>query len=378
MRSLLQFPASAVRATRPDGLQNAILLHRMLFAGGLAGLLLAAINFSGGDAQEGTAFILLTGACLAGLYLNALGRYRLSALLLCGATLAVIDYVLFDAAGLRDSGVAAFPIFILCTAFLFDRQGVWWGTLLSLASVAGLYVLQVAGWYHPSSPARPLTLLVLSIIFAIFGLVAAGVRSAWDAHLNLLRESYDLTLQGWSKALEYRDGETEGHCQRVAKLCVDLARRLGHPEAEIADMQRGAYLHDIGKMAIPDRVLYKPGPLDAEERALMQQHTILAERMLADIPFLRPALIIPTAHHEYWDGSGYPRGLRGEAIPAAARIFTVIDHWDALLSDRPYRKAWELERVVAYLRDNSGKLYDPRVVAAFLDMVQDGRAAPAR
>src|SRR5579859_1909809 len=373
MRAPRWIPVSPALIGRPDEVQYAILLHRMLFAGVLAGVLLALNNLALHDVRETTAFMLLTAACVAGLYLNSGGHYAAAARLLCGATLLIIDFILFDASGLHDTGVAAFPIFILCAAFLFDRRGVWWATALALLSVAGLYLLQVGGYDHPSNPARPLTVLVLSIILLLFGMVAGGVRYAWDRHLSLLDETYDLTLRGWARALEYRDGETEGHSQRVTRLCVDLARRLGQSEAEIVNIQRGAYLHDIGKMAIPDRVLYKPGPLDPEERAIMQRHPVLALQMLADIHFLRPALTIPRAHHEYWDGSGYPEGLRGEAIPMAARIFTVVDHWDALLSDRPYRKAWDMERVATYLRDNSGKLYDPRVVIAFLDMVQPGR-----
>jgi len=122
-------------------------------------------------------------------------------------------------------------------------------------------------------------------------------------------------------------------------------------------------------MAIPDRVLYKPGALDDDERAIMRQHPLRAVRMLSGIPYLRSALVIPIAHHEYWDGSGYPEGLRGDAIPLAARIFTVVDHWDALRSDRPYRKAWERTKTIDYLRDNSGKVYDPRIVAEFLEMI---------
>jgi len=352
--------------------QNASLLYWMLAAGMLAALLLGVVNWVEADQRELIAFLLFGAACLVGLYLNGAGRYVLGAALFCAAVLAIIDFILFDAGGLHDTGAAAFLVFILCTTLLLDRRALWLATALALASVLALYLLQQAGFYHPTVLATPRTVVILSILILIFSLVMASVRNAWDTHLRLLAESYDLTLQGWSKALEYRDGETEGHSQRVTRLAVDLARRLGRGEDEIAIIRRGAYLHDIGKMAIPDRVLYKPGPLDAGERAIMEQHPLLAARMLAGIAYLRSALVIPLSHHEYWDGSGYPEGLRGDAIPMAARIFTVVDHWDALRSDRPYRKAWDAPKTIAYLRDNAGKLYDPRVVAEFLEMIGTG------
>jgi putative nucleotidyltransferase with HDIG domain len=306
------------------------------------------------DQREELAFGVLGGVCLVGLYLNGTGRFEPAAWLFCGAVLAIVDYILFDAGGLHDTGAAAFLIFILCGTLLLGRRALWLTTALALASVLALYLLQLAGAYRPLVPATPRTVVILSILILIFSGLMAAVRNAWDTHLRRLSESYELTLQGWSKALEYRDGETEGHSQRVTQLCVDLARRLGRPADEIAVIQRGALLHDIGKMAIPDRVLYKPGPLDDEERAIMQQHPLLALRMLDGIP--------------------YPYGLRGEAIPMAARIFTVVDHWDALRSDRPYRKAWEASRTMTYLRENAGKLYDPRIVAAFLEMIALGNA----
>lgn len=180
--------------------------------------------------------------------------------------------------------------------------------------------------------------------------------------------AYDVTLQGWSKALELRDQETLGHTERVVELTVRLCRAAGIPEADLLHVRRGALLHDIGKMGIPDGILLKPGPLNPDEWAVMKRHVDYARELLAPIDFLRPALAIPCGHHERWDGSGYPLGLRGEAIPLAARAFAVVDIWDALCFDRPYRLAWPPEKVTAYLREEAGRLLDPHLVELFLSL----------
>ncbi|MBC8496070.1 MAG: HD domain-containing protein, partial [Chloroflexi bacterium] len=185
-----------------------------------------------------------------------------------------------------------------------------------------------------------------------------------------LRLAYDTTLEGWARALEMRDMETEGHSRRVTQLAVKLAASLGMDEKSLVHVQRGALLHDIGKMGIPDAILQKPGPLTDEEWEIMRQHPVYAYEWLSPIDYLRRALDIPYCHHEKWDGSGYPRDLLGEQIPLPARIFAVIDVWDALLSDRPYREAWKKEKVIAYIREQSGKHFDPRVVEAFLKIIE--------
>ncbi|MDF2441153.1 MAG: hypothetical protein JWN98_2137 [Abditibacteriota bacterium] len=180
-----------------------------------------------------------------------------------------------------------------------------------------------------------------------------------------LQVAYDTTLEGWSRALDLRDKETEGHTQRVTKYTLHLARACGISESELLHVQRGALLHDIGKMGIPDNILLKPGPLNDEEWVIMKKHPRLALELLSPIPYLRPALEIPYCHHEKWDGSGYPRGLKGEEIPLAARIFAVIDVWDALRSDRPYRAGWPVEKALQHIRDSSGTHFDPQIVQAF-------------
>jgi PAS domain S-box-containing protein len=180
--------------------------------------------------------------------------------------------------------------------------------------------------------------------------------------------AYDVTLEGWSRALDLRDEETEGHTRRVTEMTMRLAKYMDMNDAELLHVHRGALLHDIGKMGIPDSILLKPGPLTAEEWEIMRKHPTYAFELLSPISFLKPALDIPYCHHEKWDGTGYPRGLKGEQIPLAARIFAVVDVWDALRSDRPYRRAWHETRVRRHIRSLSGTHFDPRVVEAFLEI----------
>lgn len=182
--------------------------------------------------------------------------------------------------------------------------------------------------------------------------------------------AYDATIEGWSHALDLRDRETEGHSERVTETTLRLARGMHIEDEELVQMRRGALLHDIGKMGIPDNILLKPGPLTDEEWKIMRMHPVHAYELLGGIAYLHGALDIPYSHHEKWDGSGYPRGLKGDQIPLAARIFAVVDVWDALRSDRPYRKGWSDERVREYLAEQSGTDFDPKVVDAFLLMEQ--------
>jgi putative nucleotidyltransferase with HDIG domain len=181
-----------------------------------------------------------------------------------------------------------------------------------------------------------------------------------------LELAYDATIEGWSHALDLRDKETEGHTQRVTRMTVDLARTFGLSEHDLVNVRWGALLHDIGKMGVPDGILLKPGALTDEEWVVMRKHPGLAYEMLSPIRYLHGALDIPYCHHEWWDGSGYPRGLKGDEIPLAARIFAVVDVWDALISDRPYRLAWAEGKALEHIQKGSGTHFDPHVVIKFL------------
>ncbi|WP_171267051.1 HD domain-containing phosphohydrolase [Oceanidesulfovibrio marinus] len=187
-----------------------------------------------------------------------------------------------------------------------------------------------------------------------------------EAHGELM-EAYRHTIEGWARALELKDKETEGHSRRVVNMTLELARALGIEGEELTHIEHGAILHDIGKMGVPDDILLKPGKLNDEEWMTMRRHPEYAHEWLSAVPYLQPAMTIPYCHHERWDGKGYPQGLSGEDIPFAARIFAVVDVWDALISDRPYRQAWPTEKATAYIREQSGKQFDPRVVEAFFE-----------
>jgi putative nucleotidyltransferase with HDIG domain len=184
-----------------------------------------------------------------------------------------------------------------------------------------------------------------------------------------LSMAYDATIAGWSQAMDLRDKETEGHTQRVTELTLKLAETMGIGEEKLIHIRRGALLHDVGKLGVPDHILLNPGPLTDEEWVIMRKHATYAYNMLQPISYLRPALDIPFYHHEKWDGSGYPRGLKGEQIPLAARLFAVVDVWDALRSDRPYRASWSVEKTRAYILEQSGTHFDPGVVEIFLGLI---------
>ncbi len=195
-------------------------------------------------------------------------------------------------------------------------------------------------------------------------------RNNTEEEHKKLQLAYDATIEGWSHAMDLRDKETEGHTQRVTELTLKMALALHVGEENLAHIRRGALLHDIGKLGVPDAILLKEGKLTDEEWVIMRKHPTYACEMLSQIEYLRPALDIPYCHHEKWDGTGYPRGLKGEEIPLAARMFAVVDVWDAVTSDRPYRPAWTKEQALTYIIEHSGTHFDPEIVQVFLKVIK--------
>ena len=233
----------------------------------------------------------------------------------------------------------------------------------------GVVIVGSTGEVHPFSDHELELARTLSFQIALAVANARLFQSVEHANEEL-RRAYDATLEGWARALELRDEDTEGHTRRVTALVMRLAIRMGLPEASLEHIRRGALLHDIGKMGIPDRILRRPDRLSEADQATMRQHPELAHRVLQEIEYLRPALDIPYYHHEKWDGSGYPQGLKGTEIPLAARLFAVVDVFDALVSDRAYRRGSSTAEALEYIRTQSGAHFDPRVADAFIEMMQ--------
>jgi len=345
----------------------------------IASFVLGLLNITFRTWESVFALFSLTLICIPLLWLNAKGHNILSALILSLLVLMVININIFDGDGIRDSGILGYPIFIIIGTLFFGKRASPFFALSAILSLVVLIYLEIHGHVYPTiGPTR------FDILIPIVILLVAAAALTWVVVENMennlerakeseteLRKNYDLTLEAWAKVLEYRDRETEGHSRRLVELSTRLARVLGSSEEEIVTLRRGALLHDIGKLAVPDEILLKPGPLNQEERKLLEQHPIYAKQMLSHISFLQPAIAVAYGHHEHWDGLGYPEGLKGEQIPLPARIFAIVDQWDALTSNRPYRKAWAREDVIAYLKDNKGKIYDPRIVDAFLTVIPE-------
>jgi HD-GYP domain-containing protein (c-di-GMP phosphodiesterase class II) len=339
-----------------------------VFMGGLVNMISSYLN---GWITETVILSVLTLVCLVGFYLNYTNRYSIAARIFSVSFYIVISLLLYQGAGLYDETILAFPVFMICAAFLFGIRGLFMAMTASVLAVVTIYLLQIAGLFESTFHASLRRVVIVSLLFAVTAMVIWIVRKTWEMNLRLLKESYDLTLRGWARALELRDGETAGHSQRVTQLSVKVGRALGLEAEDLRNMRLGSYLHDIGKMAIPDLILLKPGPLTDEEWEVMKQHPVRAREFIAEIPFLQGAIPITYSHHERWDGTGYPEGLQGENIPYLARIFAVVDNWDALTSDRPYRKAWSTEMTIAFLKENAGKMFDPKVVDVFLSIVSE-------
>jgi len=256
---------------------------------------------------------------------------------------------------------------------IVDSRGlvsVLYFPLILKDNVIGIFILGA------SNEVRQLTVSEIDLSHILSFQVSLAIANAQlykkaQEAITGITQAYDATLEGWSRVLDMRDHGTDEHTHRVTDLTVALASRMGIPDSQLADIRRGALLHDIGKIGIPDSILQKPGELDESERAIMQTHPEKALQILMQIDYLLPAIDIPYCHHEKWDGTGYPRKLKGEEIPLVARIFAVVDVYDALTSDRPYRKAWRKERAIEYIQQQSGQHFFPDAVDAFTKIVAE-------
>lgn len=338
----------------------------------VGGITLGVFNFGMGWPKEGISILLGAAACGAGLVWLRRGRIELAAAILCASLYWMIMTAAYHGVGIYDAAVFAFPLLIIVATFVLGkRRGLLPATILSVLSVFALSGLQSLGLIEVASPVSWVRSAVAAIIFVSIAWTLRIVRHSWEGNLSELVNSYDNTLRGWAHLLEARGWDVEGHSRRVTELSLALARELRCSPEEMEALERGAYLHDVGKMAIPDAVLLKPAALTAEERSVIETHPQVARDIIADIPFLKAAVCVPYSHHERWDGAGYPQGLKAGEIPRIARIFTVADQFDALSSDRPYRKAWPADEVRTYVQENSGIIYDPQVVDALIRLLDE-------
>ncbi len=310
-------------------------------------------------------------------------RLRGSVLLVAGYAMAVNSFVPF---GLEGSGRSYLIVLPMMAFILVGVRAGWVATGASTLTYAVFSVFAYSGmlaqWLDPAynrldmamwaTTGLTTVMLLVTIVvlfMSMYRFLLAALKAERAASAELL-QTYDATLEGWAHALELRDLETAGHCRRVSDVATRLAGMTGIPESGLHDLYRGSLLHDVGKIGVPDRILLKPGKLTEDELKRMQAHTTYAYELLVHIPFLLKALDIPYCHHERWDGTGYPRGLKGDQIPMLARIFSVVDVYDALTSERCYRPAWPRERALEYIQLRSGSEFDPCVVEAFLDMAR--------
>ena len=289
----------------------------------------------------------------------------------------------WDVRGNKDLGVLG--VSLSQNAVVQASANSRWQIFLLVASANFLIIL--VGINLANMITRPLLQLVQASVKVSEGDLGVQVNSQTNDEISILTESfntmvanlnqsqkdlinaYDSTLEGWAKALELRDKETEGHSERVTSLTIKFAEAVGIQGEVLVNIRRGSLLHDIGKMGVPDAILHKNGPLDQEERRIIQQHPQSAYNMLKHIDYLQDALEIPYCHHEKWDGSGYPRGLKGEEIPLSARMFAIVDVYDALTSDRPYRKAMGVDETIVYLKSECGTHFDPNILDTFLNIL---------
>jgi HD-GYP domain-containing protein (c-di-GMP phosphodiesterase class II) len=360
------------------GIERKQTITRTIWVTVAACLVFGALNINMSSLLSAGVIFLAAGISLCALVVNYRNHQLLASIMVCVSVLITITFSVCDGDGLLDPGIVGYPLFILLGTLLLNKRFTIWLTLASILSLGLVAFLQVGGHLHLTiHENRADNFLPISVFLVAGAVVVWVILDRMESNIEKirasesdLRKSYGLTIQVLSKTLDMRDASTGNHTHRVVELTEQLARAMGMDEPALSFMRYGAFLHDIGKMGVPDEILLKPGPLNDAEWQVMRTHPLKAEEMLKDIPYLQSALDIPRYHHERWDGNGYPYRVKGEKIPLPARVFSVVDVWDALTNVRPYRDAWPDEKALAYIAEEAGKQFDPQVVQVFLKMMK--------
>lgn len=377
--------------TNQDNLFSALI--NLIILMGFLGLIALVILRGIGSSIFLVAGVFVTIMILARVGIQR-GKSQIVSLLFLGFTWTTFTtMIIFLENGLRAPVYVAIQLFLVVYAgLLHGRKAVIAISALSIGVSGIVAFMESQGIFltEPKIPDVLFSLIDLSVFILAVGFLITRTLENLQLSISMYREeskiryeseqkvkhlnqelevAYETTLEGWARALELRDKETEGHSRRVTDLTIKIAKKFDFDDNAIRYVYYGALLHDIGKMGIPDEILNKPGALTPEEREIISKHPQYAFEMLKDIKYLRPAISIPYSHHENWDGTGYPQGIQGEEIPLSARIFSVVDNWDALTSHRPYRAAWPKDRTIDYLKEQSGKKFDPRVVDVFINEI---------
>jgi putative nucleotidyltransferase with HDIG domain len=313
-------------------------------------------------------------------YLYRKGLYRLTGLILFLAVSGILTLNVSFGNAIFDEAMIAYPLIIVFSGLLFGKRSLIWVTAATIAQIGLVFFLAQVGVVKPfegALPVRAEETITTCIILLTTGLILWVVINIIENTVNQIQKSeneleitYDLTLKAWAKALELRHREIPGHSQRVTSTAVELAKHLGYDPLQVKNIYHGALLHDVGKMGIPEQILLKPGRLNKREWEFVRAHPLLAAEILKDIPYLEGALEIVRYHHERYDGQGYPYQLKGEQIPEAAQLFSIIDSWDILSSDRPYSPALDQIEVIRFLKGESGKSFHPDLLDEFLGFLE--------
>jgi len=358
------------------------ILKSLLLISLFSSLAVSFLYWLGNGIQE-TSLSLLGLAIVSGFLILVMnwGYTQIAGLVLYLVVSIVLTLNISIGHAIFDEAMLAYPLLIVFSGLLFGKRSGVVVTGITAAQVALIYILAQSGHIQPFGGAVEVnleetittTLILLStglVTWVVIDIIETAVGKIYQSEQDL-ENAFELTLGAWAKALEIRRREDPGHCERVVDLTTEFAIYYGLDSDTVKQIRNGAYLHDIGKMGIPEHILLKSGMLDEEEKSLIKKHTLLGQEIVKDIDHLEGAAEVVVSHHERYDGAGYPLGLKWTQIPILAQIFAIVDCWDVLQTERPCRPSWEMSEIWSYIKDQSGGKFQPSVVDAFIDFIAD-------